>query len=457
MRHRLVGWSAVVLSAGLLGVVGVGPVAGAGADASARVVPAPAPASPGPVLAIGGSSLAGLNVYSAAKQALLGADFTLDLAVCRRMYRPSCAVLGKPAPTTMVQVLDAKGAGKHTLIVFGGYNDQSTAFKEGFEKVVEKARAVGIQRIVWVTNRVPRSYVAPADPFKAGTWKANNVILAQELATGDYPDVVVADWNHYTKYEDHWFVSDGIHFTSFGAWGAADYLTRKLAFLDGRPCPTARQPEEAAQDPCPDPDLLFPDVDFVGLYAASGFPASKVTCYTIPPTGRIECRPPAKVRTVFETLRYGMSGSQVTSLQRKLISVRYLKGPSTGTFDAPTLLAVMAFQKARGLPVSGSAGAKTREKLGLGCPEVDLAAKQLCPADGEPVVFLPPVSTGKSMLVWVVQVRLKQLGFLTAKPDGKVGGTTTAAIIAFQTVQSLPPTGVVDEATALALGFVVPS
>ena len=35
---------------------------------------------------------------------------------------------------------------------------------------------------------------------------------------------------------------DGIHVRESGPWAAADYLSRKLAFLDGRACPNPTAP-----------------------------------------------------------------------------------------------------------------------------------------------------------------------------------------------------------------------
>ncbi|MEW4282834.1 peptidoglycan-binding protein [Priestia koreensis] len=64
------------------------------------------------------------------------------------------------------------------------------------------------------------------------------------------------------------------------------------------------------------------------------------------------------------TLKLGMSGSSVTSLQSKLKSKGYLKVSPTGYYGSLTKNAVMALQRAHGLSVDGVAGPATMRALG---------------------------------------------------------------------------------------------
>ena len=61
----------------------------------------------------------------------------------------------------------------------------------------------------------------------------------------------------------------------------------------------------------------------------------------------------------YATLRTGSTGSRVTALQQRLISLGYLKGSADGKFGKATKAAVVAFQKASGLTADGLAGRKT--------------------------------------------------------------------------------------------------
>jgi peptidoglycan hydrolase-like protein with peptidoglycan-binding domain len=63
------------------------------------------------------------------------------------------------------------------------------------------------------------------------------------------------------------------------------------------------------------------------------------------------------------TLKYGMSGSDVKSLQERLAALKYYPGTADGQFGVDTLEAVWAFQEVQGLLVSGQVGVTTGKAL----------------------------------------------------------------------------------------------
>ena len=63
------------------------------------------------------------------------------------------------------------------------------------------------------------------------------------------------------------------------------------------------------------------------------------------------------------SLKQGDKGSDVTSLQKRLIELGYLSGKADGTFGSLTAKALMAFQKANSLKSDGIAGAATLAAL----------------------------------------------------------------------------------------------
>ena len=67
--------------------------------------------------------------------------------------------------------------------------------------------------------------------------------------------------------------------------------------------------------------------------------------------------------SIKSTLSMGSSGSEVTSLQKRLINLNYMSGSADGSFGAKTRDAVMLFQKQTGLTVDGKAGKTTISKL----------------------------------------------------------------------------------------------
>jgi hypothetical protein len=210
-------------------------------------------------LVIGDSALAALNWVPAARQALLGFEATLDLESCRRLYLPSCASSGGRLPLTVYEELAAHGPNFDVLVVAVGYNDVASVTAMSFQHVVERARQLGYHRIVWWTLRTPSAGFAE-----------RNAVIEAHLATGDYPDVLLADWGAYSAGMGHWFVADGVHFRPIGAWAAADYLTRKMAFVEGRTCPVPASLSAEAENPCPDPDVTGPVAVIEALYPIGG-------------------------------------------------------------------------------------------------------------------------------------------------------------------------------------------
>ena len=68
------------------------------------------------------------------------------------------------------------------------------------------------------------------------------------------------------------------------------------------------------------------------------------------------------------TLRQGDSGSQVKTLQQKLIEIGFLKDSADGIFGKKTAAAVAAFQRANDLKADGIVGSKTQAKLNSSAP-----------------------------------------------------------------------------------------
>ena len=221
-------------------------------------------------MVIGDSAIAGLRWVVDAHTALRGSTFTLDVESCRRLMEASCFGREARQPSTTLESITAGARGYHTLVIATNYNDDASEFLDAFDPIIAEARRMGILRIVWVTSRVRAGYFAPGGPASDDTSRSNNVLLAEKLATGAYPDVAVADFNIYTRFMYHWFTADALIYTQTGAWGVADYLSRKLAYLDGRACPVPVAPGAEVQNPCPDPDATGPIADIAGLYPVGG-------------------------------------------------------------------------------------------------------------------------------------------------------------------------------------------
>lgn len=221
---------------------------------------------PDRALVISDSAWLGIHTYGTI-DAVQGFDHTLALASCRRRVVTSCTNYDGFVPVTLLDVVEAEGDTYSTLIVATGHNDGDQAFAAEFDTIVTTARTLGYRRVVWLTLRTAGvTYESPGDAGFAAVFARNNATLQALVGTGDHPDVEIADWATYARDRPEWFAPDGIHLRTLGTYAATDYLSRKMAHLDGRACPEPLAAGLPPQDPCPDPDATGPVVDLAGVY-----------------------------------------------------------------------------------------------------------------------------------------------------------------------------------------------
>jgi hypothetical protein len=232
--------------------------------AAALPVPGNVAPPPGRVLLIGDSTLAGVRWYGNARVALQGFDYTLDAESCRRLVGTSCRGREGYAPSNAVNAILSKPGTFDTVVLMTGYDDWGSYFASAVGQVVAAARAKGARHIVWLTYRVDVGYVAPSNAASDGTYRSNNRILREVQSL--YPDLVIADWDAYSRHLTSWFTSDGIHLTPSGSYGVADYISRFVSWWEVRPCPQPWTPTESIPNPCDNPDLAGRVPDLYGLY-----------------------------------------------------------------------------------------------------------------------------------------------------------------------------------------------
>lgn len=147
------------------------------------------------------------------------------------------------------------------------------------------------------------------------------------------------------------------------------------------------------------------------------------------------------------TLRLGAKGNDVVLLQVRLIALGYLSGKADGVFGSATGAAVAAFQLRNGLTADGIAGPKTYKKL---------YSENAIPAQNAATTTPPPSSLYPDRNLYngcsgedvkMLQQRLKDLGYLDDKVDGKFGNNTELALRAFQIKNGQTATGMATQAT----------
>lgn len=216
-------------------------------------------------LLVSDSAWLGLKTYGAV-DSVQGFEHTLDLASCRRRVVPSCRNYDGHVPITLADEVVLRSGAYDTLIVATGYNDSDHNFLDDVATVMALARERHYRRVVWLTLRSNVTYTSPDDAGFAAVFGNNNVALAELVAADTYPELVIADWAAYARDQSDWFASDGIHLRRAGPWAAGDYISRKLAFLDDRPCPQPVTAGASPQAPCPDPDVTGVVVDIGAVY-----------------------------------------------------------------------------------------------------------------------------------------------------------------------------------------------
>lgn len=151
------------------------------------------------------------------------------------------------------------------------------------------------------------------------------------------------------------------------------------------------------------------------------------------------------------TLKEGSEGEDVKSVQSRLMALGYYTGTVDGKYGSGTVAAVAAFQLRNSLSADGIAGTRTYKKLYSSSALAAISTPTSTPTTSveRPTRLLYSGCSGDD--VKSVQQRLKDLGYLTDKVDGKYGANTEAAMRAFQLKNGLTASGNGDTNTYTVL------
>lgn len=135
-----------------------------------------------------------------------------------------------------------------------------------------------------------------------------------------------------------------------------------------------------------------------------------------------------------EPLQSGNVNSQVQAMQQRLIEYGYFTGQSDGVFGDATQMAVQRFQMVNGLPVTGVADGLTLMRLMADVPISwqGYLSEMSC------------VSGDVGLNVYVLQKRLRAMGYFEGECTGSFGDLTQKAVAAFQADNALEATGSAD-------------
>ena len=145
-----------------------------------------------------------------------------------------------------------------------------------------------------------------------------------------------------------------------------------------------------------------------------------------------------------ETLRYGMTGDEVTQLQNALIEQGYLKGSADGVYGTKTENAVRAFQKKNRLHADGIAGENTQSALFS--KRKAASGKGIFGGDYSAIV-----KTSGKKRIRLLQKTLISLNYLNSDADGIYGTLTAKAVLAFQQEHGIGTDGIAGKETLVMM------
>ena len=136
-------------------------------------------------------------------------------------------------------------------------------------------------------------------------------------------------------------------------------------------------------------------------------------------------------------LERGTEGAQVRGLQQRLQVHGFYDAEIDSMFGPRTEAAVIAFQQANGLQVTGLVERDTWKAL---------------ETDPTPTLIVEVLTRGsRGSKVRTLQTRLQAKGYDPGPVDGVYGGLTESAVVAYQQAKALDASGVVDAKTWTAL------
>ena len=139
-------------------------------------------------------------------------------------------------------------------------------------------------------------------------------------------------------------------------------------------------------------------------------------------------------------LSLGDTGHNVEILQEFLAEYGYYTLEMDGVFDEAVKAAVLQFQRQNALAETGSVDAAMRDILSSG--EVAYETAYAAQLAAQPVRF-----GDSGAAVRLLQMRLKELGYLSGGVDGEFGTATQTAVSLFQKAHGMEVTGAADELT----------
>jgi hypothetical protein len=164
------------------------------------------------VTLFGDSVAAALSYQGTARKTLgNGLDLQIDAKVCRRLAETGCPYKGdRPDSVLSLVTQPAKSLGG-VVVIDVGYNDVPSDYGADIDRVMQALVRQNVTTVIWVTMQERRAL-----------YRTTNAAI--RAAAKRWPQIRVADWDDASTAKPKWFVDDGLHLSSAGAIGLAQFL-----------------------------------------------------------------------------------------------------------------------------------------------------------------------------------------------------------------------------------------
>ena len=164
------------------------------------------------VTLFGDSVAAALSYQDTARKTLgKGLDLQIDAKVCRRLAETGCPYKGdRPDSVLSLVTQPAKSLGS-VVVIDVGYNDVPSDYGADIDRVMQALVRQNVTTVIWVTMQERRAL-----------YRTTNAAI--RAAAKRWPQIRVADWDDASAAKPKWFVDDGLHLSSAGAIGLAQFL-----------------------------------------------------------------------------------------------------------------------------------------------------------------------------------------------------------------------------------------
>jgi hypothetical protein len=144
-----------------------------------------------------------------------GIDLDLRAIACQRTEGDSCNI-GNGRPVTVLD--DAASLGQAigpTVIMAGGYDDYADQFAQDIADALAAFSSAGVKQVFWLTLREAHHPYIDMNGYL-------------QAAAAQNPQLIVLDWNMYSRSHDDWVQPDGLHLTPDGAIAMATFIHSAL-------------------------------------------------------------------------------------------------------------------------------------------------------------------------------------------------------------------------------------